>query len=231
MREIFKAISRLSSSSHLTVKVEVPLRAEIEYWRFIDEWTDCLSWRSEHHATVTLYCDASKRAWGGTLSRDGQDLASRDYWLDNFDDINILEARALLCSLVAFHECIGSCRVDVHTDSRVLISAIENEGCKSSGVNSVLKEILCCCRQYNFTLAMHYLPSGENPADTPSRKRSDLDCMLSREAWEQVERLYSPHTFDLMALDSNCQRDTHGRCLPHFTPCHTPESLGLNSFA
>ena len=43
------------------------LQSKLEYWHFLDDWTDCLLWRSESHITVTLYCDASKRAWGGVL--------------------------------------------------------------------------------------------------------------------------------------------------------------------
>ena len=100
--DVFKAISRLSRSTRPSVKVEAALRTEIEYWRFLDNWRDCLPWRTEHHAVITLYCDASKRAWGGTLLKDGRSMESRDYWIDNSQDINILEARALLHSLLSF---------------------------------------------------------------------------------------------------------------------------------
>ena len=55
--------------------------------------------------------------------------------------------------------------------------------------------------------------------------------MLSNSAWEQVEHLFGPHTFDLMSLDSNCQCNGVGMCLPHFTPCATPESNRINVFA
>lgn len=34
-----------------------------------------------------------------------------------------------------------------------------------------------------------------------------------------------------MSLDSNCQRNREGLRLPHFTPCATPESSGINIFA
>lgn len=72
--EVFKAITRLSGSTRPSVKVEAALRAEIKYWRFLDNWTDCLPWRTEHHSVVTLYCDASKKAWGRTLLKDGRSL-------------------------------------------------------------------------------------------------------------------------------------------------------------
>ena len=57
---------------------------------------------------------------------------------------------------------------------------------------------------------------------------SGMDCILSERDWEQVERLFGPHTFDLMSLDTNCQHDGTGQCLPHFTHCATPSSSGIN---
>ena len=158
-------------------------------------------------------------------------MESRDYWVDDSQDINILEARALQRSLLSFKHHISSCRVDVHTDSLVLKSALESDGCRSSGVNNVLKDIFDCCREFNFSLDVHYVPSSTNPADFPSRKASDMDCMLSKRAWGRVERLFGPHTFDLMSLDSNCQRNGTAQCLPPFTPCATPYSNGINVFA
>ena len=50
------------------------------YWRFLDDWRDCFPWRSELHVTVSLFSDASTRAWGAVLFRDGRKLMSRDYW-------------------------------------------------------------------------------------------------------------------------------------------------------
>ncbi|MEM1009099.1 MAG: hypothetical protein AAGJ35_08850, partial [Myxococcota bacterium] len=231
VREVFKCISRLGSSSRPLTEMKGDLRAKVSYWRFIDHWPDCLPWRLEHHTTVKLFCDASKKAWGGVLFKDGQVFTSRDYWFDNSYDINTLEARASLHSLVSFQRLIVSSRVDVNTDSRRSSRAWQNQGCQSSEVNEVLKRILECCRRGNFSLDMHYVPSVHNPADTPSRRLSDLDCMLSEGAWGLVERFYGPHTFDLMSLDSNCQKDRAGRRLPHFTPCPTPESSGTNVFA
>ena len=119
----------------------------------------------------------------------------------------------------------------MHTDSLVLKSALENDGCRNSNLNNVLKDIFDCCREFNFSLGVHYFPSSKNPADFPSRKVSDMEFMLSESAWEQVERPFGPHTFDLMSFDSNCQHDGKGQRLPHFTPCATPNSNGIKVFA
>ena len=121
--------------------------------------------------------------------------------------------------------------MDVNADHRVLKSALENGGSRSSEVNGVLKDIFRSCREHNFSLNVYYVPSGENPADLPSRSRSDTNCMLTNSTWEHVERLFGPHTFDLMSLDSKWQRNRVCLRLPHFTPCATPESSGINAFA
>ena len=169
VREVFKAVSRHSGSSRPTVKLEANLRAEIEYWRFLDDWKDCFRRRTGHHSSVTLYSEASKTAWGGTLRlMSGHNLESRDYCLDNSQDINVLEAQVLLHSLLSLREHLTSSRVDVHTDNRVWKSALEYGGCRSSEVNGVLKDIFRSCREYNFSLDVYHVPSDENPADLPS---------------------------------------------------------------
>jgi len=76
VHDVFRAISRLSGSTWPSLKVEATLRTEIEFWRFLDDWKDCFPWRTERHAVVTLYCDASTRAWDGTLLQDGRSLES-----------------------------------------------------------------------------------------------------------------------------------------------------------
>ena len=105
-------------------------------------WNECLLWRTEHHAVVTLFTDASSKTWGGSLRKNGQTFESRDYWSDDFysQDIHTLETLALFHSLRSFKDLVSSCRVDLHTDSLVLKTALENDECRSSSVNSVLKD-------------------------------------------------------------------------------------------
>lgn len=185
---------------------------------FLDQWPGCLPWRPEHHLAVTLFCDTSQRAWGRVLVGKGPQQEIRDYFVDSSSDINVLEAQALQHVLDSFKDRLQNSRVDVLTDSQVLLSSWLKDGCRNSEINSVLTVILDCLREWNFTLQMNYVPSGDNPADHPqaSRECSDLDCTLSESAWALVVQLYGPYTFDLMALDSNCRRDSNGVLLPHF---------------
>ena len=122
----------------------------------------------------------------------------------------------------------GSCQTPVLMSmltNKVLKCALDNDGCRNSEVNEVIKGIRRCSRDQNFSIQTLYVPSKSNPADEPSRKHSDLDCMLSPEAWLCVERFFGPHSFDLMSLDSNCQRNKNGTPLPHYPFGLPPDPL------
>ena len=161
IHETFKAISQLSRSSRPFACIDGDLRAKILYWRFLDEWKDCLPWRSEHHLTVCLYSDASSCSWGAVLIQDSQRLVSRDYWsIDSSEDINVLEAKALLNVLITFRARLSNWRVDVHIDSRVLKSALDGDGCKNSAINDVVKDIFHHSRDFNFSIQTFYIPSS-----------------------------------------------------------------------
>ena len=50
--------------------------------------------------------------------------------------------------------------------------------------------------------------------------------MLSVGAWLSLERLFGPHSFDLMSLDSNCQKDVTAILCPTTRPGPPPDPLG-----
>ena len=141
VREVFKAISTVAKNSKLVVPIRGPLRQELQEWALLDNWSGHLPWRSEHHLFVTLFTDASQRAWGAVLVRDGASQQIRDYWLDHERDINVLEARALYNALSSFFPSIRNARIDVWTDNVTLQAAWENGGCRNSLVNQEMKRV------------------------------------------------------------------------------------------
>lgn len=76
--EINLAISRSSRTSR-PIKLEGPLRLELEHWLFLESWSGFLPWRSERHRHIQLFSDASSFAWGGTLSQGSISVDRRDY--------------------------------------------------------------------------------------------------------------------------------------------------------
>ena len=111
-----------------------------------------------------------------------------------------------------------------------MVRAWSNQGGKSKALSDVIQAIYETTLRFNIALSLVYVSSGDNPADTPSRALSDSDCMLSPRVWREVERCWGPHSIDLMALDSNAPRDSHGVRLRHFTPWPSVESAGVNIF-
>ena len=124
---------------------------------------------------------------GVVLMTDNGRVEAGDYWLDDSGSIIFLEAKVLLCALDAFKSRIRDSRVDVLTDSRALLGSWQSEGGSNTEINDVIKAVLRCSQEFNFSIDMH--------------------------------------------SDSNSRRDLYGNCLPHFTPCHTPESSGIIVFA
>ena len=104
-------------------------------------------------------------------------MESRDYWIDNSQDINVLEAQALHHSLLSFKHHISSCRVDVHTDSLVLKSALESDGCRNSGVNNILKDILIAAENLISVLTyIMFLPVKTRPISHPGKFPTWIVC-------------------------------------------------------
>ena len=99
----------------------------------------------------------------------------------------------------------------------------EKQGSKNVQLNNALKKL-----HQTAVILLKYVPFSANPADPPSSILSDLDCMLSRKAWQELEKRFGPYTIDLMSLNSNAQIDSKGKMLRHFTPLFTPHSSGVN---
>ena len=91
-----------------------------------------------------------------------------------------------------------------------------------------MKSIFQFVFKRNILLSLHYVPSKENPADSPSRTLSDLDCSLSKDTWKRVETAFGPHSIDLMALPENVR---HDRSLAVLLPLFMFSGSGTNVFS
>ena len=221
------AISASLKNSRL-VSIEGPLKDEIAYWSFLDTFDDWIPWRKECHIQLTIHTDSSGFAWGACMGED----TIRDYWsVGDHRPIHIKEADALFKSLCSLSEKIRDSRVDAYVDNQALLWSWEREGARDIRMNGILKQIFFLSMKFNFDLKMHYVSTSDNIADSPSRELSRADCMLSLRYWHMVDNDFGPHTFDLMALDSNAQSSLDGRTLKHYTPWPLPQSDGVNVFS
>jgi hypothetical protein len=91
-REVNRAIS-LASKNSKPMKIYEELRQEIEYWKFLDEWTGVVSWRKEKHFQIVLATDSSNFKWEAFMVNQGRIEEFGDFW-DNNDTrpIHVKEA-------------------------------------------------------------------------------------------------------------------------------------------
>ena len=232
-REINSHIGKgLTSSKPL--RMTRSLKDELSSWRFLDTWHGFLPWGDEKHFSGEVTTDTSNSDWAGILSSPEGSKNTRDYWSNEVvegTDIAIKEARALYNTLATFGSEVFNGRVTAFVDNSNLISFWNKEGGKSIALSNEIKDLFSLSVNLNISLRMTYVPSDSNSADSPSRFYSDLDCTLSQVTWSQVESQFGPHSFDLMATQSNVMKDASGRDLRFFSPLPMQGSSGVNIFS
>ena len=233
-RQMNVAIASGQRTPHRLIAVKGELREEISHWLFLQDWDDPVTWRDERHVRVSIATDASASGWGAILLAPHREEIS-DYWTNGQFPLGIAakEASAVDRALVAFRDKLFNAHVDAFVDNKAVVDAWNNQGGRSIELNTALKQLFFTTSKLNVSLHMSYIPTGQNPADAPSRRLSHLDSKLSDGLWEVVQREFGGkegHSCDLMALDSNAMRDVHGNPLPHFTPIPSPGSSGVNLF-
>ena len=125
----------------------------------------------------------------------------------------------LLNVLASFSQAISNSRVDIFTDSW------EKQRSRSQPLFNALKQIFSHSFSSNIHLKLHFTPSSQNLADTPSRRLSPADSHLSLLYWRRLQTLFGGphgHSIDLMASPSNVQTSTDGQPLPFFSPLILP---------
>ena len=233
-REMNAVISKGLRSQKL-ILLRGALREEIAHWLFLENWDDPIPWRDERHIQVSVTTDASSSGWGATIVFPNHRQIF-DYWSreEYTWDIATKEAMAINKMLLSCWDEVRNARVDVQVDNQAVIHAWTNQGGRSAQLNNAMKVLSSTTAALNVLLRPFYVRSADNPADGPSGHRSSSDYCLTSSMWQKVQREFggsTGHTFDLMSLDSNVQKDLSGNNLPHFTPVSSPGSAGVNFFA
>ena len=232
IRQVNASISQCFNKQK-PILVSEELKEELVHWRFLDTWEKCLPWKSEKHLTVSLCSDASNSGWGGILSLPADKKESHDYWKNDElpCSIAVKEAKALQHTLMVFSNEIQNGRVNALVDNKNLIDGWNKEGSRSISLTNEIKRLFHLCLNLNINLNLTYVPSQQMEADAPSRYTSDIDCRLSDQTWEVVDRAFGPHTIDLMALPSNVRTDRNGQPLRFFSPYPCVGAEAVNVFA
>lgn len=224
---------RLEQGTEGRVTLPPGILEEIEFWTFVDTFTDEVPFLKQQHVSVRLSTDASGFAWGASVDLPDGPLVLRDYWSSHLlgKDICAKEGLAVLFALQAIQERLFRRRVDVFVDNQGLMLAWNGLKAKSEELVGVLRSLFLWTMDLRVSLRLHWIPTDANPADAPSRLLDRSDCMLSESLRRKLWSTYGPFSFDLMALPSNVLRDPSGRPLPFFSRHPVPAAVGTNVFA
>ena len=223
-RELNRAIA-----TNGAVPMYEALKEEILFWRFLDTFSEWKPWRSERHVQISIHTDSSGHAWGVHSA-----LGSfRDYWRESAlaPPIHIKEGLAVLNALLALKGQLQDSTVDLLCDNQAFVKAFNAEGSKDRQMTEVVRQVFNAANDINCNIQITYINTKLNNADSPSRVLSSSDCSLADHLWQLVDRQFGPHTWDLMALDSNTPVGRDGTQLPHFTPFPSPNTSGVNVLA
>lgn len=129
-----------------------------------------------------------------------------DYWLPSFAtlDITTKETKALINTLLSFGDELRGVSVDAYVDSQSFVQAWQSQATKSSLFSEALKQLSEVVLDLNVHLSVIYIPTGDNPADQPSRRFSPADSKLAFHLWQRIQSHPSfggphSHSVDLMA--------------------------------
>ena len=127
------------------IKLHEALREEISHWLFLRTWDDPLPWT--------------------------------DYWTKEEQelDISTKEAPALDKVLLSFSDSLRNAWVDGLVDNQAVVYSWQRKEGRSMSLNRAIKKLFFTTSKLNIALHLMYIPSKENEADAPSRRRTTLD--------------------------------------------------------
>ena len=74
---------------------------------------------------------------------------------------------------------ISNAKINCFIDSATLVACWNKDGSRNTSVNNALKEVFHLTLSANLQVILQFVPSQQNPADSPFRIPSDRDCSLS----------------------------------------------------
>ena len=180
---LFTSEARLFMSSAGDDRVPLPqaVREEIEFWSFVDSYTEPIPYLHQEHVSLRLFTDASGYGWGASVSLPNGPLVLKDYWTSDLfqHDICCKEALAVLFALQSLGSSIFRRRVDIFVDNEGLMHAWSGLKSKSMELVGVLQSIFLLTTDLRVSLKLIWVSTHDNPADAPSRLLERSDSMLT----------------------------------------------------
>ena len=211
------------SSWHSKVRLSRQSLRDLLWWRRLPaRFNGGRIWTPVSHST--LVTDASDAGWAGVC--DGS-LQAHGFWssAEREEPIAVRELLALKHSVAAFAEHLEGKVVRALTDSIATRSSASKLTSSSGGMMRVVRALWWLLDAQKIQLLPEYVPGPENAADALSRWMDSSDWQLHPKVFQQLERLYGPHTVDRFASHTTAQLRRYN------TLFYDPAGSGVDAFA
>ncbi|XP_062571921.1 uncharacterized protein LOC134233885 [Saccostrea cucullata] len=156
---------------------------------------------------LVIKTDSSLAGWGIFNENNGD--CYQGEWLDEDKEkhINFLELKVGLIALSKFCNDLQEGHVKLYMDNTVAVTYISKMGGKIESLNDLTISIWDFCMARNIWLSASHIAGVENiEADYLSRhKNDDLEWMLDRNIFSQIENSFGKCDIDLFASKHNFQ--------------------------
>ena len=207
LRALHDLVSQATATSarwHAAVRLPSQVRSDLNWFVSLSaHYSHRPIWRSA--ATVSLYCDASKLAWGASL--EGR-LPARGFWRahQRREHITLLEARAVRYAVASFLGDLRGHQVRLHEDNQAVVHMLTSWTSRSPALMRQLRKLWMVLDANNITLHPSYIRSEDNvEADNLSRQADAGDYRLDPAIFDRLDRRWGPHSIDRFATSNNKQ--------------------------
>jgi hypothetical protein len=140
------------------------------------------------------------------------------------------EAEAVVIVMRECVELLENKRGDLYVDKLGSMAVWGKETVKEPEMNDIRKNLFQLCTSSNIDFNMKLEPLVKDKSGSTPQTIHAEDISLCEKTWEVVERMYGPHSIDLMARDEHAMVQG-GKALKHYTPQSSQGSAGVNIFA
>ena len=204
LHDLVSTGARSAARWHATVRLSSEARTDLNWFvALAARYAQRPIWRSA--ATVTLFCDASKLAWGAAL--EGA-LPARGFWRahQRREHITLLETRAVRYAVEAFLDWLRGKHVRLREDNQAVVAMVTHWTSRSPALMAQLRKLWLLLDRNNITLDPAYIRSEENvAADSLSRQADSGDYRLDPVIFDRLDRRWGPHSIDRFATSNNAQ--------------------------
>jgi hypothetical protein len=178
-----------------------------EALRDLHWWRENLCHWTSSHATppppsMDLQTDASQTGWGATC----REKLARGTWTapESHRSSNWWELQAVLLALHTFLPDLKGQSVRLLSENATTVTYVNCLGGTHRHLDLVARESLSLCVKNGITLRAIHIPGVNNTVpDLLSRWVDHFDWCLHPQTFQELDRLWDPHTVDRMASSKN----------------------------